>query len=551
MNEANSCSFSLKSYFDNATNGIFRTDLDGNILEVNTAFATALVFSEPQELIDQKINLINLFLENDTTLRSFFHNTDFEGVVDYESEMICNDGRVIDVSLSMQPQKCIGRRTPVLEGMIRDITKRKQEERKLKASERVYRNLVNSVRCIIVHMDKAGNVVFMNKYGLDFFGYTREELIGNNVLKTIVPESPQLGESLRHTITQILESPETYHENENENICKDGSHVWISWTNEAYLTESGQWGVLSIGIDRTAAKQAEIGLENLNKELEERVKERTHELENSLEQLQNTQNQLVESEKLAALGGLMAGLAHEINTPLGSGLTSITYLHEQLSDFEMAYKNNELGKRKLEKFIFTSHELLNAATMNLSQTGELIQSFKLVAADQACEERRAFHLKDYLEDISNSLRPSLRKGGHRIELLGDESIIESYPATFMQIISNLVTNSVMHGFHDIMNGHIVITVYPPDDQHADVVIKYNDNGRGMSEEEQHRCFDPFYTTGREYGGTGLGMHIVYNLVNQMLGGIITIESRLGQGTTFTLRFPAKSPEQNNCIPKDL
>ena len=244
----------------------------------------------------------------------------------------------------------------------------------------------------------------------------------------------------------------------------------------------------------------------------------------------------------------MAGLAHEVNNPLGSGLANITYLQSKLHDFEEAYAENKLGRKKLEEFIKKSQELINGATLSISQAGELIQSFKLVATDQACEEHRRFHLKDYLQDIAVSLRPSLRKGGHTIDLIGEETVITSYPATIMQIITNLVTNSVVHGFHDTLNGHITIALFPPDESHSDVIIKYTDNGRGMSAEEQRRCFDPFYTTGREYGGTGLGMHIVYNLVNNMLGGIISISSTLGEGVEITLRFPLTSPVQAHCQP---
>jgi len=281
----------------------------------------------------------------------------------------------------------------------------------------------------------------------------------------------------------------------------------------------------------------ESELEQLNRELEDRVETRTKDLKNSLENLKRTQNQLIEAEKMASLGNLVAGVAHEINTPVGIGVTTATFLEDKLRTITAAYQSGQMKKSDLDKFFEISDQSLKSITSNLMRAGTLVRSFKQVAVDQSSEHPRVFNVKNYFEDILQSLGPRFKNTGHKVYLnIPDDIIIESYPGAFMQIYTNLIMNSLVHGFDEIENGVIDISLEKSD---AEISIIYSDNGVGMNEEQQSRIFEPFFTTKRNAGGSGLGMNIVYNLVSRQLNGTIKTYSKPGQGTTFTITMPVK------------
>jgi signal transduction histidine kinase len=279
----------------------------------------------------------------------------------------------------------------------------------------------------------------------------------------------------------------------------------------------------------------EIELEALNSELENRVSSRTKDLKESLEDLKRTQNQLIEAEKMASLGNLVAGVAHEINTPVGIGVTTATYLEDKLSALTAAYNAGQMKKSDLDKFFETAQQSLHSISSNLLRAGNLVSSFKQVAVDQSSEHPRKFNVKNYLNDILLSLHPRLKTTGHKVYIQApDDLIIESFPGALMQIFSNLIINSLMHGFDEIENG--VIEIKAETDEHS-LVFTYSDNGIGMNEEQLRRIYEPFYTTKRNAGGSGLGMNIVYNLISRKLNGTIKTQSAPGQGVTFIITIP--------------
>ncbi len=262
------------------------------------------------------------------------------------------------------------------------------------------------------------------------------------------------------------------------------------------------------------------------------------ELKISLDTLEQARDQLVQSEKMAALGELVAGVAHEINTPVGVGVTAASFLDAKTKEFSSLYESGELKRSELENYLKTVQEVSNSILINMARAAELISSFKQVAVDQSSEKRRRFNLKEYIDEILLSLRPRYKKTNHTINVTCAPDIkITSYPGAFSQILNNLIMNSLIHGFKDMDAGKIQIDITREDDK---VSFVYKDNGAGMDETQKEKAFDPFFTTMRGKGGTGLGMSIVFNLVTQTLQGKVILESTPGKGVAFTMTLPELS-----------
>lgn len=294
---------------------------------------------------------------------------------------------------------------------------------------------------------------------------------------------------------------------------------------------------------------AEEAVRTLNAELETRVERRTEELRTanealrtSLDHLHRAQDQLVQTEKMAALGELVAGVAHEINAPVGIGVTAASHLELKTRELDALHRSGKLKRSDLENYLLTATDSCNALLSNLNRAADLIRSFKQVAVDQSAHERREFRVKEYLEGVLLSLRPKLKKTRHKLTLeCPGQLAIDNYPGALSQVITNLVINSLVHGFAAKEEGHIDITVTDEGDH---ILLRYADDGCGMDEHQLRRLYEPFFTTRRNEGSSGLGMHIVFNLVTQRMRGSIQCESAPGRGTIFTLWIP-KSPEDPN------
>ena len=289
-------------------------------------------------------------------------------------------------------------------------------------------------------------------------------------------------------------------------------------------------------------RQANILVQQERDTLEMRVEERTEELSErnselsqTLSNLKNTQRQLIEAEKMAALGGLVAGVAHEINTPIGIGVTAASTLADETKLFLNDYQNGQIKRSALSHYLDIATDSSRLILRNLERAAELVQSFKQVAVDQTNLEQREFAVIGYIQEVLRSLHPQIKRFNHHIEVRGDETItLNSYPGAFSQVVTNLVMNSLVHAYPDGKPGKLRFEVT---DQAGIITVGYQDDGCGISQENLPRIFEPFYTTARNRGGTGLGLHIVYNLVTQKLGGQIRCESQVGLGTSFVLLFP--------------
>ncbi|MFC5530941.1 sensor histidine kinase [Cohnella yongneupensis] len=262
---------------------------------------------------------------------------------------------------------------------------------------------------------------------------------------------------------------------------------------------------------------------------------RYSELKQAMEIVQQTQKQLVESEKMVALGNLVAGVSHEINTPIGIGVTAVSYMDEKSKEFLAMYAANKMKRSDLEEYLRMIQDTTGMIQTNLFRASELIRSFKQVAVDSSAQTKRRFKLKAYIQEVLVSLQPNLKKTKHHVSVTGPEEIeLFTDPGAISQLFTNLIMNSLIHAYQADDEGRIEIRL---SEHNGKVTLRYSDDGKGMPPEVVDQIFNPFFTTNRGGGGTGLGMHIVYNLVVQSLGGTIACDSQLGQGTAFTIQIP--------------
>lgn len=284
-----------------------------------------------------------------------------------------------------------------------------------------------------------------------------------------------------------------------------------------------------------AKRIAQQEIRHLNENLEKKVEERTLELKQSMEKLERTQEHLIESEKLASLGGLVAGVAHEINTPVGLSLTGITHFSDMTKKLKKDYEDENLSEEEFKNYIEMSYNLAHTIRLNLEKTAQLVKSFKQVAVDQSVEEKREINLHKYINEVVISLHNRLKQSKVNVEINCPKALkLSTYPGDISQILTNLIMNSLIHGFDKTMQGTIHIGVIESENE---ITLVYQDNGKGIKKEYLKKIYEPFFTTNREGGGTGLGLNIIYSLVNKKLNGTITCKSQEGQGVEFTIILP--------------
>lgn len=276
-----------------------------------------------------------------------------------------------------------------------------------------------------------------------------------------------------------------------------------------------------------------------NRELSEKIHKKNIELEETNKELKVVQAHIFQSEKMASLGSLVTGVAHEVNTPLGVGVTAISYLKNKMIKFVKEMETNNLTKTEFNKFVEDITESINIAHSNIEKATNLVQNFKKISVDQYTSSKKNFYIKEYVEDVVFSLKPLIKEASLLVDVKyeGEDNDVEiySYPGELSQILTNLIVNSIKHGYPgETKKGIITINIKV----YKDIVkITYSDDGIGMSEEVRKRNFEPFYTTLRSQGGSGLGMYIAYNLVTSKFKGNILCESRYGEGTTYILEIP--------------
>ena len=312
------------------------------------------------------------------------------------------------------------------------------------------------------------------------------------------------------------------------------------------IPSEGINGLLVAYLDVTAERQREVAIQSLNTSLESRVECRTHELSESnkklefaLESVKRAQGELIRAEKQAALGSLVAGVAHELNTPIGNSLTVATTLFDNTRDFTRLFDSGAVRKSELAEFLSSANQAAALLARSMERAHDLVSNFKQVAVDQASENRRLFDLATVVREIMEVLRPSVKNLPWRIELeLPEQVAINGFPGPLGQVITNLVSNAKMHAFSGRSSGLLKFSGTADAKQ---VTLMCEDDGCGMDENTLARIYDPFFTTKFGRGGSGLGMSIVFNIVTALLGGTIHVASALGQGTRFTIVIPREAP----------
>lgn len=299
-------------------------------------------------------------------------------------------------------------------------------------------------------------------------------------------------------------------------------------------------GFRGTALNISSLKNTQLQLHELNESLEQQVVIRTHDLELSMAQLKATQKQLIEAEKLSALGGLVAGVAHEVNTPLGISVTAASVINETAMALNQAFSNQTLTSTEFSELMQRMTSSGQMLENNLNRAAKLIRDFKQTAVDQVSESRCEFELVQTLDALMASLHSETRKIPVEPEIISPSGPIKmnSLPGVITQIITNLVLNSVNHAFDQQPNAKISIQLSEIDDS---ILIEYQDNGCGVARHLHHKIFEPFYTSKRGYGGSGLGLNLVFNLVKQKLCGDLTFESEINHGVKFIIRIPKKLP----------
>ena len=340
----------------------------------------------------------------------------------------------------------------------------------------------------------------------------------------------------------------------------DNSMISVAKNHEDEL------GTLQFALNSMINKTSEAfaSLDALNKDLERIVEKRTQELQESITQLneqhaqleneievrheselalaksltelKNAQSQLIESEKMAALGGLVAGVAHEINTPIGLSLTGISHFQITVKEVAKLFDEGELEEDDFTRFINESQELSSTIQNSLQRAADLIRSFKLVAVDQSAEEIRQFDIIQYLNETMVSLKNKLKQTKVVFEVNAESAplIINNYPGSWAQIFTNLIQNTLIHAYAPQSEGKVELNFYTKEES---LIFEFIDDGKGMTQETVNKIFEPFYTTNRANGGSGLGMNVVFNIVRQKMHGTISVKSDLDKGTKFIINVP--------------
>ncbi len=330
-----------------------------------------------------------------------------------------------------------------------------------------------------------------------------------------------------------------------ESIVLDQVSYHLLFQAKALYQDQRFVGFRGTVINISELKRAQIDLQTLNDNLEQTVAERTRDLKQSMERLQQTQEQLVEAEKLASLGGLVAGVAHEVNTPLGIAVTATSVINESCQALTQAFNNQTLSSEQFTDLVQRMEQSGVMLEHNLNRASKLIRDFKQTAVDQVSEARCQFTAQNTLDALLASLTPETRKAKVTPELhCPDDIKMISLPGVLSQVVSNLILNSINHAFDKQPEPKISIDVSQQDEW---VIVEFRDNGSGVDPKLHKKIFEPFYTSKRGHGGSGLGLNLVFNLVTQKLKGELIFESEVNQGVYFYIKLPKELPLNQDTV----
>jgi PAS domain S-box-containing protein len=407
-----------------------------------------------------------------------------------------------------------------------EITDRKRAEAALQASERQFHTLADSIPQLVWMADAVGKVYWFNNHWHEYLGTSAADT-GSLDWQTILEPASLL--EARDRWARVLEAG-TALEMELSLLGKDGQYRPFLTRSVPLRNPSGTiYGWIGTHIDISERKRNE-----------QAIRDARDTAETALQNLKETQNSMIEVEKLAALGRLVAGVAHEINNPVGTSLTVASALERKTATIAKEMAKGTLRRSSLLEFLEVSREASLQLITNLNHAAELIQSFKQVATDRNQSNPRTFDLGDLTEQIVLSLRPGLGKTNLTLKVACQPDLtMISYPGPYGQVLTNLFLNSVAHAFADGEEGSIEIKALAAGKDTVEIL--FSDDGCGMSADDRRKAFDPFFTTRRDHGSTGLGLHIVHSIVTNHLGGRLLLESESGKGTKVRLVLPRVAP----------
>jgi len=388
--------------------------------------------------------------------------------------------------------------------VVYDITAIKEAQDELHYSRQRFHDFADSTSDWYWEMDKNLRFVYLSSRFYEVSGWTPEDMIGIPREDYIKRFNITTGREKLKAYMDALQQRKPFRNFEYGSETRDGERFIVQMSGKPVFDDEG----LFLGYRGTGSDVTTLAI---------------------------AQEQLNESAKLVSLGGMVAGIAHEINTPVGIGVTAVSHLDNLINDIKQVLESGKLGKNRFAEFLEDCTEAAAIINSNLSKAAKLVNSFKLVAVDRTNDEMRNIYIKSYIEDVLLSLRPRLKKTRINVSVTCEDGWqMMTYPGALSQVISNLVINSLIHGFPEDQEGGITIEVVPIDNGY---ILTYRDTGKGMSAENRERVFDPFFTTRRGDGGSGLGLHIVHNVITQVLKGRITLSTEPGQGVEFAVTLP--------------
>ncbi|MBP2300494.1 PAS domain-containing sensor histidine kinase [Azospirillum picis] len=413
-------------------------------------------------------------------------------------------------------------------GIMTDITEARRQEARLRASEERLLKIMEAAPIAVNVTTRDGRWLFCNAQSAILMGRGRAELMRTPVTDLYADPAD------RRALIARFDREGAFRNAEIRFRRPDGGIVWVlsSWNT---VELDGEAALLTWLYDITDRKHAESAMV-----------EAREAAERALADLREAQESLIQAETMASLGQLVAGVAHEINTPIGIGLTAASHIGEQAQVLRERFVANALRRSEFLEFLDGLNESSRLLMANIDRAASLVQSFKQVAVDQSSGDRRLFELGGYVHELLFSLRPRLKRSGLKVVVeCGEELTMDSFPGALGQVMTNLVINALVHAYGDgdrageAQPGTIRIAARA--DGADRVRIDFIDDGAGIAPETLPKVFDPFFTTKRGQGGSGLGLHIVFNTVTGPLGGTIAVQSRLGQGTRFILHLPREAP----------
>jgi len=519
---------SYRKLFEGSVDGIYVTTPAGQLLDANPALARIMGYDTSEDLIRDIGDIAQTIYIDPKARVEYQLRMEREGTVrEFEYQVRHRDGSILWLSDSATAVRDENGLIVRYEGVVRDITDQRRAEEAIAEGRRVLQLVVDTVPAVINVKNADLRYVLMNRYMAGIFGIEPADAIGR-------------------TTSDLMSRYGAAKTDENDKrVLESGKE--LGFYEEEYEDSSGamrQWLVNKLpirGADGRIENIVTVALDIADrKRNEQEMRQAKDAAEAALRNLRETQNSLIEAEKLAALGRLVAGVAHEVNNPVGISLTVASSLERKIAVFAEEVERGELRRSSLNDFVATNRDAASQLVANLNRAAELVQSFKQVAADRNYSDKRIFDLGELTEQVVMSLRPGLRKQNVTLTVDCEPNLMmNSYPGPYGQVLTNLFLNSLAHAFPDGEGGAVDINVREVNQDNVEIL--FSDNGCGMSPDVRRKAFDPFFTTRRDQGGTGLGLHIVYNIVTNRLGGRLDLDSGSGEGTRIRIVLPRIAP----------